>query len=91
MSSEGTLQIALEDNNLFQEISIADDGCGISEEDLPHIFERFYKGSNAGKDSVGIGLALAKSIMESQRGDILVESTEGVGTTFKLRLYKTII
>ncbi|MBP5471808.1 MAG: sensor histidine kinase, partial [Lachnospiraceae bacterium] len=68
-----------------------DTGCGIAEEDIPHIFERFYKGKNAGKDSVGIGLALAKSIMEGQRGDILVSSKEGEGTEFRVRFYKTIV
>ena len=91
MDLTGELKIDIEDNNLFNEIRISDNGCGISEEDMPHIFERFYKGGNAGKDSVGIGLALAKTIMESQRGDIFVESTEGVGSVFKLRFYKTII
>ena len=70
---------------------MSDTGCGIAKQDLPHIFERFYKGKNAGKDSVGIGLALAKTIISSQRGDILVESTEGVGTTFYIRFFKTII
>ena len=91
MDANGELKIELEDNALYSEIRISDNGCGISKEDLPHIFERFYKGGNAGKDSVGIGLALAKTIMENQRGDILVDSTEGVGSIFKLRLYKTII
>ncbi|MCR4831921.1 MAG: HAMP domain-containing histidine kinase [Pseudobutyrivibrio sp.] len=91
MDLAGELKIDIEDNNLFNEIRISDNGCGISKEDMPHIFERFYKGANAGKDSVGIGLALAKTIMESQRGDIFVESTEGVGSVFKLRFYKTII
>ena len=91
MDSSGELKIDIDDNNIFYEIRISDNGCGISKEDLPHIFERFYKGGNAGKDSVGIGLALAKTIMENQRGDILVDSTEGVGSIFKLRFYKTII
>lgn len=91
MNSGGKLEISASDNNLYKEITIKDNGTGIAAEDLPHIFERFYKGKNAGKDSVGIGLALAKSIMESQRGDITVESMEGVGTAFTLKLYKTII
>ena len=46
---------------------------------------------NAGKDSVGIGLALAKTIIESQHGEISVESEEGIGSTFEIKLYKTII
>ncbi|MCR4587869.1 MAG: HAMP domain-containing histidine kinase [Lachnospiraceae bacterium] len=91
MQAGDMLTITEEETNLYREICISDTGCGIREEDLPHIFERFYKGKNAGKDSVGIGLALAKSLIESQSGDILVESREGEGTRFHVRFYKTII
>ena len=91
MESGGTLSIGTADTNIYREITIEDTGCGIAEEDLPHIFERFYKGKNAGKDSVGIGLALAKTIITGQHGDIVVDSTEGVGTRFSVRFYKTII
>ena len=91
MESGGMLSIKTSDTNIYKEISVEDTGCGIAEEDLPHIFDRFYKGKNAGKDSVGIGLALAKTIITGQRGDIVVESTEGVGTRFCLRFYKTLI
>ena len=91
MENGGALSICVSDTNIYNEIAIEDTGCGIAEEDLPHIFERFYKGKNAGKDSVGIGLALAKTIITGQHGDIIVESTEGTGTTFFVRFYKTII
>ncbi|MBO7531501.1 MAG: HAMP domain-containing histidine kinase [Lachnospiraceae bacterium] len=91
MEDGGRLVISCDDTNLFVQLVIKDTGCGIAEEDIPHIFERFYKGKNAGKDSVGIGLALAKSIMEGQHGDILVSSKEGEGTEFKVRFYKTIV
>ncbi len=91
MEEGGRLDITCEETNLFTQIVIKDTGCGIAEEDIPHIFERFYKGKNAGKDSVGIGLALAKSIMEGQHGDILVSSKEGEGTEFRVRFYKTIV
>lgn len=87
----GKLEITTNETNIFSEIVIEDDGCGIPENELPHIFERFYKGSNAGKDSVGIGLALSNSIITSQHGDILVESRQGEGTRFKVRFYKTIL
>ena len=87
----GKLEITTNETNIFSEIVIEDDGCGILGKELPHIFERFYKGSNAGKDSVGIGLALSKSIVTSQHGDILVESNEGEGTRFRVRFYKTIL
>ena len=58
MSAGGTLTVATEDTNIYTQITISDTGCGIAEGDIPHIFERFYKGKNSGKDSVGIGLAL---------------------------------
>ncbi|MBP3754024.1 MAG: HAMP domain-containing histidine kinase [Lachnospiraceae bacterium] len=90
MEEGGVLGIETSETNLYTQIKISDTGCGIDEEDLPHIFERFYKGKNASKDSVGIGLALAKTIMTSQHGDILVESSSE-GSVFYLRLYKTII
>ena len=91
MEEGGKLSVAFEDTTIYKQIVVADTGCGIAEQDIPHIFERFYKGKNAGKDSVGIGLALSKTIITSQHGDIIVESTEGVGTKFFIRFYKTII
>lgn len=91
MENGGELHIGVRETNIYTEIEIQDTGCGIASEDLGHIFERFYKGKNAGKDSVGIGLALAKSIITSQHGDILVESTENVGSRFFVRFYKTIL
>jgi signal transduction histidine kinase len=91
MDDGGELTIAASDTTLFSQITVTDTGCGIAGDDLPHIFERFYKGRNAGKDSVGIGLALTKTIIEDQHGEITVSSTEGVGTTFVIKLYKTIV
>lgn len=91
MESGDMLSVSASDTNIYTEIIIEDTGCGIAEEDLSHIFERFYKGKNAEKDSVGIGLALSKTIICGQKGDIIVESTEGVGTKFSVRFYKTII
>lgn len=91
MKKGGTLEIENMENNLYHVIFIKDDGCGIDEEDLPHIFERFYKGKSAGKDSVGIGLALAESIIKMQRGEIIVTSEVGRGTSFEIRFYKSVI
>lgn len=91
MEEGGELSVTTNDTNIYSEIVIKDTGCGIAAEDLPHIFERFYRGKNAGKDSVGIGLALSKTIVEEEQGEILAESTEGVGTKFVIKLYKTII
>ncbi len=91
MDDGGQLFIAVTDTNIFTQLTIKDSGCGIAAEDVPHIFERFYKGKNAGKDSVGIGLALSKSILEEEQAEINVESTEGVGTRFIIKFYKTLI
>ena len=70
---------------------VTDNGCGISKEDLSHIFERFYSCNKSSNDSVGIGLALAKTIFEKQRATVEVESTLDVGTTFKIKFYKTVV
>ena len=91
MDDGGQLFIAVTDTNIFTQLTIKDTGCGIAAEDVPHIFERFYKGKNAGKDSVGIGLALSKSILAEEQAEINVESTEGVGTRFIIKFYKTLI
>ncbi len=87
----GKLFIEASDNPLFSQIIIKDTGVGIPKEDLPHIFTRFYRGKKTSKDSVGIGLSMSKSILRIQDGDITVESQEGKGSSFIIRLYKSII
>jgi signal transduction histidine kinase len=76
---------------LYTEITISDNGKGIGKEDLPYIFKRFYKGKNASDDSVGIGLAMAYSIVTSQQGDIEVKSQKDIGTTFQIKFFKQVI
>lgn len=83
--SGGYVKISAEKNSMYSEITISDNGCGISPKDLPHIFERFYKAKNSSPSSVGIGLSLAKSIVEKTGGYITVDSELAVGTTFRLR------
>ncbi len=85
-----TIQVSFKENALFTQIIIKDSGEGIAKEDLPYIFQRFYKGKNAGKDSFGIGLALAKAIIQNQGGDISVKSKKGEGSTFFVTIYKGI-
>ncbi|WP_062350384.1 sensor histidine kinase [Bacillus kwashiorkori] len=87
----GIISISFAKNALYTEIVVEDNGKGIAKEDLPYIFKRFYKGKNAGEDSVGIGLAMAYSIITSQNGDIEVRSEEGQGTTFFIKFYNRII
>ncbi|AIQ68982.1 sensor histidine kinase [Paenibacillus graminis] len=87
----GAITITFSENTLFTEIVIADNGKGIPKEDLPYIFKRFYKGKNAGEGSIGIGLAMAHSIIASQNGVIDVTSESGKGTQFRIKFYKQVI
>lgn len=86
----GTIKIETSDNSMYSSIIISDNGTGISKQDLPHIFERFYKGDNQ-KESIGIGLNMAKKIIDLSGGEINVLSTPSVGTTFIIKIYKNII
>lgn len=79
------ININYEQNNVYTKIEITDFGKGINKEDLPHIFERFYKGKNSSSESCGIGLALAKTIIENNGGYVQVESEENKKTTFVIK------
>lgn len=81
------IEIVGSTNPLYTEIKIIDNGIGISKKDIKHIFKRFYKG-NHNKESIGIGLNMSKKIINLQNGLIEVESKEGVGSTFIIKLYK---
>ncbi len=85
----GRVELAVSQNNFSTNIRISDNGEGISSRDLPHIFERFYKAEGSGRDSAGIGLALARQIVMMQNGIIDVESCEGRGTVFTVKFYRT--
>lgn len=86
------ITIEVGETPLFSRIIIKDRGEGIDSKDLPHIFERFYKGNNSVKvESVGIGLALTKLIIEEQGGTISVYSERGKGTKFEITFLKGII
>ena len=82
------IDISYEENKIYSKVEIKDYGVGIEKEDLPHIFERFYKGKNSSSESVGIGLALAKSIIESNNGYVSVESKVNKGTIFTIKYFK---
>lgn len=84
----GTVSVTSTANALYTEIEIYDNGCGIEPQDIPHLFERFYKGKNAGPQSVGIGLAMARSIISAQNGTIQVNNRPEGGTRFTIRFYR---
>ncbi|NMS91821.1 HAMP domain-containing histidine kinase [Clostridioides difficile] len=85
----GNIIMTYKENPLFSELIIKDDGEGIDKKDIPHIFKRFYRGRSSSKeDSVGIGLAMSKSIIESQNGDIYVNSEKNKGTEFHIVFHK---
>ena len=87
-ANNGTIYINYEENSLFTKITIRDEGEGISKEDLKHIFERFYKGKNSSENSVGIGLALAKNIIQKNNGMINCKSELDKGTEFVIKYMK---
>lgn len=82
------INVLYSENNMYSEIVIKDEGSGIDQKDLKHIFERFYKGKNSDKDSIGIGLSLAKTIIEKDNGFITVDSELGKGTKFNIKYRK---
>lgn len=88
-SQDGSyIYIDIIQNKIYTQITIKDNGEGISKEDIKHIFQRFYKGTNSKKDSIGIGLPLAKTIIEKNNGTLEVVSQEQVGTTFTIKYFK---
>lgn len=87
----GEIKISARENALFSEIIISDNGCGINKDDLPHIFERFYKGKDSDDKSIGIGLALAKMIITKQNGTVKAENKPNGGAMFTIRFYKGIV
>ena len=84
----GRITIRAVETALYSEIVISDSGSGIAPEDLPHIFERFYKGRNSDERSFGVGLALARMIIGRQNGTVKAENRTGGGACFTVRFYK---
>ncbi|MEG0841106.1 MAG: HAMP domain-containing sensor histidine kinase [Erysipelotrichaceae bacterium] len=84
----GVIHAQVMDTAMYTQIKIFDNGSGIDQVDLPHIFERFYRGKNSSSDSVGIGLAMSYEIITSQQGTLWVESKLKQGTTFTIRFFK---
>jgi signal transduction histidine kinase len=86
-SEGGSITINLKDENKQAILRIVDTGAGINPDDLPHVFERFYKGNGSESESgAGLGLTIVKEVVERHGGTISIESTSGKGTTVSIRL-----
>lgn len=83
----GIIEIISETNPIYTEIIITDEGKGICKEDLPHLFERFYRGNNSGSESIGIGLYLTKMIVSKQNGVITAKNRENKGAEFNIKFF----
>lgn len=86
-SENGNVYVIFEDNNIYVKISIIDEGTGIKEKDLKHIFDRFYKSNNS-PNNFGIGLSLASEIINKDNGKIDVKNNEIKGSSFIIKYYK---
>ena len=84
----GEVRVKLKIKNGFAALKVSDTGAGISAEDLPHVFKRFYRGdkSRTGASNSGLGLAISKAIVEAHGGTIEVASKEDAGATFRVKL-----
>ncbi|MBU3901735.1 HAMP domain-containing histidine kinase, partial [Patescibacteria group bacterium] len=83
----GSVTIRLDDHDGFVKVSVADTGIGIQSEDIPRIFDKFYRVKSSETRQIvgtGLGLSIVKSIVDAHMGTISVESTEGKGTTFSI-------
>lgn len=86
-SPGGMIHCSYAQNPLYTEILIWDDGEGFAKEDIPHLFERFYRGQNASEGGIGIGLALSKEMIERQNGTIRAQNRPDGGALFEIRFY----
>ncbi|MDR2519534.1 MAG: HAMP domain-containing histidine kinase [Eubacteriaceae bacterium] len=88
VNENGRIEIACDDNTLYTELIILDSGVGFSQEDLPHLFDRFYRGKGGNGSGYGIGLALCKMIIARQGGSITAKNRPQGGAVFSIRFPK---
>ncbi len=86
----GTIIVTASETSLYTQIEVEDTGAGFGPKDIPHLFERFYKGVNASENSYGIGLALARTVITSQNGSVQAMNGEK-GAKFVIKFYKQVI
>lgn len=87
-SENKNIYVSFKETNMFTEIIIQDEGKGMNKEEKRRMFERFYKGENSSNNNFGIGMSLAREIINKDNGKIKVDSTPDIGSTFKIRYYK---
>ena len=87
----GRITVRAAETPLYSEIVITDTGEGFDPEDIPHLFERFYKGKNASDQSIGIGLAFCRMVAAAQNGTVTAANAPGGGASFTVRFYKSVI
>ena len=87
----GTISVTATETALFTEIIVQDNGNGFNKEDIPYLFERFYKGKDSKSNSIGIGLSLCRMIIVRQNGTITAKNTEDGGAKFTVKFYKSIV
>ena len=87
----GAISVTATETALFTELVVEDNGPGFDKADIPHLFDRFYKGKNASDESVGIGLALARSVVAAQNGTLTAANVPNGGARFTMRFYKSVI
>lgn len=86
----GTITVTADETALYTQITVDDTGSGFDEKDIPHLFERFYKGVNASEGSYGIGLALARTVIAAQNGTVQAMNGER-GAKFVIKFYKQVV
>lgn len=86
----GTITVTAQETALYTQIEVEDTGAGFNTKDIPHLFERFYKGRNASENSYGIGLALARTVITAQNGTVQA-SNGSSGAKFVIKFYKQVI
>ena len=88
---DGTICTSWRENPIYTEISITDSGEGIEEKDMPHLFERFYRGRKTETLNFGVGLAFARLVITSHEGVIFAENVKDGGARFVIRFYKMVV
>ncbi len=83
----GTITVCARNNPIFAELVITDSGCGFAKEELPHLFERFYRGRNQQSSGIGIGLSLTRAILHAQDAEIRADCAPGGGARFTIKFY----